>query len=188
VQEASERVRIAREAKLAAAALLTRADAELVAEEAAKAALISDLNSLILQSTVQQYKALESLENRIDGLAARVGAPEAAAPPDGVAVTLATASSPRAQPGAAAVGPAGDGAGGEKDERAAAVNVARAEMEAAAAVAAAEARSRHVARPKARLDGDKLSLGTKSLGTGVAAAAAPAAAVNSSTGFSGFAV
>ncbi len=182
-------MRLAREAKLAAAAVLTRAEAELVAEEAAKAALISDLNSLILQSTVQQYKALESLETRIDGLAARVGAPEAAAaPPDGVAVTVATASSPRAQPGAAAAGPAGDGAGGEKDERAAAVSVARAEMEAAAAVAAAEARSRHVtlARPKARPD-DRLSLGARSLG-GAAAATPAAAAVSSSTGFSGFAV
>jgi flagellar hook-length control protein FliK len=189
-QEASERVRQAREAKLAAVAALARADAELVAEEAAKAALVSDLNSLILQSTVQQFTALEKLESRMDGLAARVAKPEA--PPDGVAVTLATASSPRAAaPTGAAAGETAvpGGAGGDSiEERNAAVQAARAEMEAAAAVAAAEARSRHVAlaRPRAggaaaRPDGGKLALGARS------AASAPAV-TGSSGGFSGFAV
>lgn len=129
-QEASERVRQARSLKLDAEAALARLEGDLAAEEAAKAALVSDLNSLVLQSTMQQFKALETLQSRMDGLAARVG-PEQK---DGVAVTLAVPSSPHVS---AAAAPA--------DART--VEVARAEMEAAAAVAAAEARSRHVALP-----------------------------------------
>jgi hypothetical protein len=124
-------VRRARSLKLDAEKAMARLEADLAAEEAAKAALVSDLNSLVLQSTMQQFKALETLQSRMDGLAARVG-PERS---DGVAVTLAVPSSPHVDASAAPTDPRP-------------VEVARAEMEAAAAVAAAaEARSRHVALP-----------------------------------------
>ena len=168
-------MRLAREAKLEAAAVLASAEATLAAEEAGKAALVGDLNSLILQSTVQQFKALESLESRMDGLAARVTGPGevAAASADGVAVTVAT-SSPRADGGAKTAA-----AGAPADQ----MSAARAEMEAAAAVAAAaaaEARGRHVARP--RPGGQPRAEGGVKLAAGVAPAAP------SSGGFSGFAV
>lgn len=198
-QEASERVRIARDAKLAAAAALTRAEAELTAEETQKAALVADLNSLILQSTVQQYKRLETLETRMDGLTARVAAPDAP-PPDGVAELAATASSPRGVSLPRADGSAvSDGASGRPDVRTAAVEAARAEMEAAHAVeaaaveaAASEARSRHVARPRAGGkptaggSGQSLLLGSKT-GGGGGSTLAPATS-SSSGGFAGFAV
>ena len=181
-QEASERVRLAREAKLAAAAALTQAEAQLTKEEEKKTQLVSDLNSLILQSTVQQYKALESLQTRMDGLTARVANPDAP-PPDGVAELAATASSPRGvAPGGAG---AASGAGRAEEPRDAAVEAARAEMEAAAAVdaAAAEARNRHVARPT-RAGVKPALLGSKgSGGSGLAMATS-----TSQGGFAGFAV
>ena len=185
-QEASERVRLARDAKLAAAAALTRAEAELVAEEANKSQLVADLNSLILQSTVQQYKALETLQTRMDGLTARVAAPDAP-PPEGVAELAATASSPRAVPSRGAG--AGDASAAAGRPESTAVDAARAEMEAAAAVdaaaaaAASEARNRHVARP--RPGGKPALLGSKAGGGGSALAAAT---TGSQGGFAGFAV
>ena len=176
-------MRLAREAKLAAAAALTQAEAQLTKEEEQKTQLVSDLNSLILQSTVQQYKALESLQSRMDGLTARVAQPDAP-PPDGVAELAATASSPRGVV-ASGAGSASGGAGRADESRDAAVDAARAEMEAAAAVdaAAAEARNRHVARP-ARAGVKPVLLGSKaSSGSGLAAAARTAQG-----GFAGFAV
>lgn len=176
-------MRLARDAKLAAAAALSRAEAELVAEETNKAQLVADLNSLILQSTVQQYKALETLQTRMDGLTARVAAPDA--PPEGVAELAATASSPRAVPSRGA-GEASAAAGRPEST---AVDAARAEMEAAAAVdaaaaaAASEARNRHVARP--RPGGKPALLGSKAGGGGSALAAAT---TGSQGGFAGFAV
>ena len=186
-QEASERVRLARDAKLAAAAALTRAEAELAAEETSKSQLVADLNSLILQSTVQQYKALETLQTRMDGLTARVAAPDAP-PPDGVAELAATASSPRAVTDRVAGG--GDAGASASRPESTAVDVARAEMEAAAAVdaaaaaAAAEARNRHVARPR---PGGKPStlLGGSKAGSGAGLAVAT---TGSQGGFAGFAV
>lgn len=177
-------MRLARDAKLAAAAALSRAEAELVAEETNKAQLVADLNSLILQSTVQQYKALETLQTRMDGLTARVAAPDAP-PPEGVAELAATASSPRAVPSRGA-GEASAAAGRPEST---AVDAARAEMEAAAAVdaaaaaAASEARNRHVARP--RPGGKPALLGSKAGGGGSALAAAT---TGSQGGFAGFAV
>ena len=174
-------MRLARDAKLAAAAELSRAEAALASEEARKSQLVADLNSLILQSTVQQYKALETLQSRMDGLAARVAAPDAP-PPDGVAELAATASSPRA---AVDRGLASSAAGRPEST---AVDAARAEMEAAAAVdaaaaaAASEARNRHVARP--RPGGKPALLGSKA-GSGTALAAAT---TGSQGGFAGFAV
>jgi hypothetical protein len=194
VQESSERVRVARDTKLAAEAALARAESELAAEEQNKATLVSDLNSLILQSTVQQYKALESLESRMDGLTGRLGAPDAAAL-EGVAVTLATASSPRTPSGKSpSLGTPGRGEevppeGGSGERRA--VEVARAEMEAAAAVAAAEARSRHVARPSRapslKEAGEKLNT-LSSLSSNSARLAVAAAVTSAEDGFAGFAV
>ena len=175
-------MRLAREAKVAAAAALTQAEAQLTKEEEKKTQLVSDLNSLILQSTVQQYKALESLQTRMDGLTARVANPDAP-PPDGVAELAATASSPRGvAPGGAG---AASGAGRAEEPRDAAVEAARAEMEAAAAVdaAAAEARNRHVARPT-RAGVKPALLGSKgSGGSGLAMATS-----TSQGGFAGFAV
>ncbi len=186
VQESSERVRVARDTKLAAEAALARAESELAAEEQNKATLVSDLNSLILQSTVQQYKALESLESRMDGLTGRLGAPDAAAL-EGVAVTLATASSPRTPSGKSpSLGTPGRGeevppeGGGERR----AVEVARAEMEAAAAVAAAEARSRHVARPSRA---PSLKAGENTLSS-LSSNSARLAVTSAQDGFAGFAV
>ena len=180
-QEASERVRLAREAKLAAAAALTQAEAQLTKEEEMKTQLVSDLNSLILQSTVQQYKALESLQTRMDGLTARVAAPDAP-PPEGVAELAATASSPRGVDDRG-TGAASGGAG-RAEERDTAVDAARAEMEAAAAVdaAAAEARNRHVAKPQ-RAGVKPALLGSKASGSGLAVAT-----TTSQGGFAGFAV
>ncbi len=132
IEEASERVRNARSARSAAAAALEQADAAVAAEEAAKAALVRDMNALIFQSSMQQMKALEELQTRMDSLAAKV-VPGADAE---AAVLLAVPSTPR-----------GPEQSGNKE-----VQAARAEMEAAAAVAeaeAAEARSRHVPLRKA---------------------------------------
>jgi hypothetical protein len=165
---------------LAAAAALVRAEAELAAEEATKTQLVADLNSLILQSTVQQYKALETLQTRMDGLTARVAAPEAP-PPEGVAELAAVASSPRGVPVRGAGGGDASVAAGRSESTA--VDAARAEMEAAAAVeaaAAAEARNRHVARP--RPGGKPALLGSKA-GSGLAVAT-----TGSQGGFAGFAV
>ena len=177
-------MRLAREAKLAAAAALTQAEAQVLKEEELKTQLVSDLNSLILQSTVQQYKALESLQTRMDGLTARVANPDRdAPPPDGVAELAATASSPRGVAPGGAGAASGEGRG--EEPRDAAGDAARAEMEAAAAVeaAAAEARNRHVARPT-RAGMKPALLGSKSgSGSGLAVATS-----TSQGGFAGFAV
>lgn len=176
-------MRLARDAKLAATAALARAEAELTAEETSKAQLVADLNSLILQSTVQQYKTLEALQTRMDSLTARVAAPDAP-PPEGVAELAATASSPRGAADRGAGGGEASGTAGRPEERSTAVDAARAEMEAAAAVdaAAAEARNRHVARPRA---GGKPALVAPKPGSGSALAAAT---TSSQGGFAGFAV
>lgn len=117
IEEASETVRVTRDARVAAAAVLAKADEAAVAAEAHKACLVRDLNALILQSSVQQFKHLESLQERMDSLSVRVGG-EAARKPS-AAQTFAAPSSP----GAAST-PAASSA----------YKAARAEMEAAAAV------------------------------------------------------
>lgn len=121
IEEASERVRLARDARTVAAASLARADELSAAAESDKASLVRDLNALILQSSVQQFQHLEELQARMDSLSVRVGGDNNVRRPS-AALTFAVPSTPSA------------GNSPESSERNTAFKDARKEMEAAAAV------------------------------------------------------
>ena len=131
--QASDRVRNANQARAECASALAAAEELLEAEEAGKATLIRDLNSLIFQSSVQQMEALETLQTRMESLAVKAG---------GIVHGNLQPHPPTAAPGSAQ--PAHPGAGAAHPD---AVTLARAEMAAVEAVQAAEiteARARHV--------------------------------------------
>lgn len=122
---------------------LAAAEELLEAEEAAKAALIRDLNSLIFQSSVQQMEALETLQTRMEELSVKAGGivrgdghshphPPVAAAPPGV--------SGSAEPARAG------GAGGAHPD---AVTLARAEM--AAVVRLLSPTSLFISSPRASI-------------------------------------
>ena len=120
-EQASDRVRNANQARAECVSALTAAEELLEAEEAAKAVLIRDLNSLIFQSSVEQMEALETLQTRMEELSVKAGGIVRGGAPHSAHPHPVAAAAPHEAPGSAEPARAG---GAHPD----AVTLARAEM------------------------------------------------------------